>query len=255
MAAIFPSNMRMAATPSLYLSALIALKRKHFIGILLLLVMQSVSLGFSYMEASSHELSLSSLQPSSSELYEDLCIESLSFEVFDLAYKGYQKIKSEQKLRSSLISVVDFNLPSNEKRYYLIDIEKRKVLFTEYVTHGRNTGLLTADNFSNVMSSKKSSLGFFKTAETYFGKHGLSLRLDGLETGINHMARERAIVIHSADYACESFINQHGRLGRSFGCPALPKKNYKSILEQIKDGTLLFIYSSKSDYLQKSEIL
>lgn len=210
------------------------------------------------METKSNDPAITSpipVLPSATELYKELCNEELCFEAFDLAYKGYLKLKVKHSLKNSLISVVDFNLPSTEKRYYLIDIDQRKILYTEYVTHGRNTGLLTADNFSNTMSSKKSSLGFFKVAETYFGKHGLSLRLDGLERNINHLARDRAIVIHAADYACESFIDQHGRLGRSFGCPALPNENYKAIVDKIKDGTLLFIYSSKGDYLQKSNII
>jgi hypothetical protein len=112
-----------------------------------------------------------------------------------------------------------------------------------------------AEKFSNTPLSNQSSLGFYKTAETYHGKHGLSLRLDGLEKGINDKARQRAIVIHSAKYAEESFIKTYGRLGRSFGCPALPAGNYTEIIKLIKDGTLLFIYYPQPAYLENSSIL
>jgi len=209
--------------------------------------------GFSYETSESAFITgTESIHPEARNIYNSLCADDLSFSLFNLAYDGYLKLNEKHRFKSSIISVVDFNIPSNKKRFYLIDLENRQVLFNEYVTHGKNTGLLTADHFSNIMSSKQSSLGFFKTAETYHGKHGLSIRLDGLERGINDLARDRAIVIHSADYACESFINTHGRLGRSFGCPALPKENYNEIVDIIKEGTLLFIYSSKGDYLKQS---
>jgi hypothetical protein len=129
------------------------------------------------------------------------------------------------------------------------------VIFQDYVAHGKNTGNLMAEKFSNRPFSNQSSLGFFQTAETYHGKHGLSLRLDGLEKGINDKARQRAIVIHSAKYAEESFIKKYGRLGRSFGCPALPAGNYYEIIELIKGGTLLFIYYPQPGYLENSSVL
>ena len=123
------------------------------------------------------------------------------------------------------------------------------------VSHGRNSGELYAKNFSNKPSSYKSSLGFYKTAETYHGKHGLSLRLDGLEKGFNDLARPRAIVIHGADYAREEFISAAGRLGRSLGCPALPSELSKEVIELIKEGSLLFIYGEDQDYLSNSKLI
>jgi hypothetical protein len=129
------------------------------------------------------------------------------------------------------------------------------VIYQDYIAHGKNTGNLMAEKFSNTPHSNQSSLGFYKTAETYHGKHGLSLKLDGLEIGINDMARQRAIVIHAAKYAEESFIKKYGRLGRSFGCPALPAQNYDEIIELIKGGTLLFIYFPESRYLENSSVL
>ena len=198
------------------------------------------------------------LKPNDSEareVYEEIGNESLSFDAFKFAYRGWMRLKDSIPLDENIISVVDFSQPSTNKRFYLIDMGTRKVIHQDYVAHGKNTGALMAKKFSNIPHSNQSSLGFFKAAETYHGKHGLSLRLDGLEKGINDKARQRAIVIHSAWYAEESFIHKYGRLGRSFGCPALPAGNYKDIIQLIKDGTLLFIYSPESDYLKDSSIL
>jgi len=191
----------------------------------------------------------------SKSVYRQLHNKSLSFEAFDLALKGYEELKDSLHLKENVISVVDYSQPSTQKRFYLIDVETKKVLFQDYVAHGKNTGLLNASSFSNKINSHQSSLGFYKTAETYFGKHGLSLRLDGLENGFNNLARNRAIVIHTADYAEESFVKKWGRLGRSFGCPALPSGNYKEIIELIKEGSLLFIYSPVDQYLRKSDVI
>lgn len=200
------------------------------------------------------DTSLDSLS-NSKRLYEELGNKSLSFEAFDLAFKGWTELKDSIDLVENVITVVDFSQASTEKRFYLIDMDKKKVIYQDYVAHGKNTGSLVAKNFSNIPNSHQSSLGFFRTAETYHGKHGLSLKLDGLEKDINNLARKRAIVIHSADYAEETFIKKYGRLGRSYGCPALPSKNYNKIIEKMKGGTLLFIYSPESDYLKKSTIL
>jgi hypothetical protein len=188
-------------------------------------------------------------------IYNQIGNKSLSFEAFDLALKGYCEMKDSLKLRENIISVVDFSQPSTKKRFYLIDIDTKKVLYQDYVAHGKNTGVLEAKKFSNRVNSNQSSLGFFKTGETYYGKNGFSLKLDGLEKGINDLARRRGIVIHAAYYAEESFINKYGRLGRSFGCPALPSENYNDIIELIKDGTLLFIYSPEESYFQTSAII
>lgn len=188
-------------------------------------------------------------------IYEAICNKTICFEALDFAIQGFEKLQDSIKLKTNIISVLDFSQPSTNKRFYLIDINTKKVLYQDYVAHGKNTGSLMAKNFSNEVNSYKSSLGFYKTAETYFGKHGLSLRLDGLEKGINDKARQRAIVMHAADYAEESFINNHGRLGRSFGCPALPTKNYNKIINLIKNGSLLFIYAPKQNYLQNSTII
>ena len=188
-------------------------------------------------------------------IYDQLDNKSLSFEAFHLAFSGWFKLKDSLQLNENFITIIDYSQPSNEKRFYLVDIDRRIVVYNDYVAHGKNTGELLARKFSNKPNSHKSSLGFFRTAETYFGKHGLSLRLEGLETGFNHFARKRNIVIHTAGYVEESFINKYGRLGRSYGCPVLPSGKYSEVIEQIKDGTLLFIYYPESVYIKNSSVL
>jgi hypothetical protein len=134
-------------------------------------------------------------------------------------------------------------------------MDNGEILHHGYVSHGRNSGDLMAEKFSNISSSYMSSLGFYLTGETYQGKHGYSLRLDGLEKGFNDKARERAIVIHGAQYANENFIKQTGRLGRSLGCPALPQEIAGDIINLIKENSLLLIYGQDQDYLTKSTFL
>jgi len=188
-------------------------------------------------------------------IYKNIGETSLSFKAFDLAFKGWEELKTKANLKENMIVVVDFSQPSSSKRFYLINMNSEKIIYNNYVAHGKNSGVLNAEIFSNTPSSYQSSLGFFRTGETYFGKHGLSLKLDGLEEGINHLARQRNIVIHAASYAEESFVKKYGRLGRSFGCPALPKENYKELIHQIKNGALLFIYHPKTEYLNNSSVL
>jgi L,D-transpeptidase catalytic domain len=163
-----------------------------------------------------------------------------SLVAMNLALQGYRAIKND--LENPLLTVIDFTRPSTQKRLWIIDVEKQQILLQTVVAHGKNSGLLMAEQFSNRPESHQSSLGFFKTAETYQGKHGASLRLDGLEKGINDLARTRAIVIHGADYAREEVAKSMGRLGRSFGCPAVPTEISSKLIQLIKEGSLLFIY-------------
>ncbi|WP_430816796.1 murein L,D-transpeptidase catalytic domain family protein [Carboxylicivirga sp. RSCT41] len=189
------------------------------------------------------------------ELYNEIGNTSMSFEAFDIAYQGWVKLKDSLLHKSDIITLVDFSQPSTKKRFYLIDMSKRQVIYQNYVAHGKNTGMLEAQKFSNIVHSNQSSLGFFKTGETYYGKHGLSLKLDGLEKGINDKARKRHIVVHKANYAEEAFIKKYGRLGRSFGCPAIPAADYDFVIDKIKDGSLLFIYHPTESYLKNSSVL
>jgi hypothetical protein len=137
----------------------------------------------------------------------------------------------------------------------VIDLEHGQVIFNTYVSHGLRSGEEFARRFGNRPESYRSSLGFYITGDCYTGAHGLSLRLKGLEKGINHNAEQRGIVVHGADYVSESFIRQHGRLGRSQGCPAVPEKECGAIVNSIRQGTCFFVFYPDSAYLKKSPIL
>ncbi|NVJ85722.1 MAG: murein L,D-transpeptidase catalytic domain family protein [Algoriphagus sp.] len=174
-------------------------------------------------------------------------------EIFEKALAGWALLEND--LSNPMLTIIDFSLPSTEKRMWVIDPNTLEVKLHTVVSHGRNSGNLFAESFSNIPNSYKSSLGFYKTAETYQGKHGYSLRLDGLEKGFNDKARDRAIVIHGADYAREEVAKSSGRLGRSLGCPALPSEISKEAIDLIKNGSLIFIYGQDSQYLSNSPIL
>lgn len=177
--------------------------------------------------------------------------------IFDLAMKGLQKLDTDGKLLNpNIVTIADYSQSSNNKRLYVIDLKNRKLLFNTYVAHGRNTGEEFAKSFSNVEGSLKSSLGFFITEHPIMGLHtGFSLLIDGVEKGFNDNAIKRAIIIHGADYASENYIKRNGRLGRSWGCPALPTVMNKLIIESIKGGTCLFIYNPDKKYLQSSSLI
>lgn len=188
-------------------------------------------------------------------IYEQLNNSDLKFEVFEYALEGYLKLVSKNELDNlQYLTIIDMSMSSNKERLFVINMRENKIEHQSIVAHGRASGNEFAKYFSNTINSHQSSIGFYETAETYFGKHGLSLRLDGLEYS-NSNARKRAIVIHSADYVSESFIKKFGRLGRSYGCPSLPKKDYNAIIQKIKAGSALFIYSSDQDYLNRSSLI
>lgn len=201
---------------------------------------------------------LSSLKPTILSVYDSLHlnISGINRAVFEIAQKGYDKlIEQGQLLNDGIISIIDFSLPSSAKRLYIIDLKNYQVLFNTYVAHGRNSGKEYATSFSNSPTSHKSSLGFYITGGTYFGKHGNSLTLMGVEKGINDNAKKRAVVVHAANYVNESMIHTQGYIGRSLGCPAIPPKESAQIINTIKDGTCLFIYSPDEKYLSQSPIL
>jgi hypothetical protein len=175
----------------------------------------------------------------------------LSFEVFNMAIIGLHKLEGIKN--KNIISIIDYSKPSTEKRFYLIDLDNKQLLYICFVAHGKNTGENKAENFSNKSGSLKSSLGFYVTAETYSGDNGYSLKLDGLEKGINDNARSREIVIHGAAYVSQDFIDKYGRLGRSWGCPALPSEISKDIIDKISDGSCLFIFASDRFYSENSK--
>lgn len=180
----------------------------------------------------------------------------LSYEVFKYGMTGYYSLRQQGKLSDKeLISIIDFTKSSTKKRFYTIDLDKKQVKYYTYVSHGRNTGEDKAKSFSNTVHSNQSSLGFYITGETYVGSKGYSLKLDGIEKGYNDRLRERAVVIHPAEYVSEYYIKKYGRLGRSWGCPALPPAIAKEVIETIKDHTAIFAYYNDNEYLKTSPYL
>lgn len=163
-------------------------------------------------------------------------------ESFAEALKGYYSMKEKGLIKKDILTLIDFSLSSNTKRLWVIDLLTGDILFHSLVAHGRNTGNEFASNFSNSAESYKSSLGFYVTGEIYNGKHGMSLKLDGLEKGVNDNARARGVVMHAADYVSNSFIKNNHRLGRSQGCPAVPAELSKEIISAIKNKSCFFIY-------------
>ena len=181
----------------------------------------------------------------------------LTRNIFDLAIKGLKKLDSNGKLQNpNIVTIADYSQSSNNKRLYVIDLKNKKLLFNTYVAHGRNTGDEYAKSFSNVEGSLKSSLGFYITEHPIIGSHtGFALLINGVEKGFNDNAIKRAIIIHGADYASENYIRKTGRLGRSWGCPALPTVLNKLIIESIKGGTCLFVYNPDKKYICSSSLL
>jgi hypothetical protein len=153
------------------------------------------------------------------------------------------------------LTVIDFSKPSTEKRMWVYDLRSHELLYHAHVAHGRGSGANQATKFSNVPESNQSSLGLFRTGEAYIGKHGLSLRLDGLEPGVNDRARDRAIVIHGADYVNASMARTQGRLGRSLGCPAVRPEIAAPLINAVKGGGLLFAYYPQQSWLSTSTYL
>lgn len=175
----------------------------------------------------------------------------LDYEVFRKALIGYYNLKRSNQphtVKKSVLSIIDFNKASTENRLWIIDMKSKKLLYKTLVAHGKNSGDNFARRFSNVPQSEMSSLGFYVTSQTYFGKHGLSLRIEGVDEGFNTNAMRRAVVIHGANYVSKSFVERHGRLGRSQGCPALPNALSAEIINTIKDNSCLFIAGPEPKY-------
>lgn len=180
---------------------------------------------------------------------------SLESGLYQKALAGFSRISSQTGLKKKLLTIVDFSKPSSEKRLFIIDVQTEKILIHTYVAHGKNSGEKMANRFSNTDASYQSSLGFYMTGGTYSGSNGYSLRLIGLEPGINDNAERRAIVMHGAPYVSEEVIKNTGRLGRSWGCPAVSQKEHKQIIDLIKGGSCLFIYAPEKQYLTSSQYL
>ncbi|HEU5168411.1 MAG TPA: murein L,D-transpeptidase catalytic domain family protein [Chitinophagaceae bacterium] len=199
-----------------------------------------------------------SFDPQMELIYDSLHLKKMGLkkEAFNYAYTGYKKLEEEGKLdKEGLITICDFSQSSKRKRLYLIDLNEYKVLLNTYVAHGKNSGGEYAKKFSNRPESRQSSLGFYRTETTYYGGHGLALTLSGLEPGFNDKAEGRKIVLHGSLYIGDNYKRWGKYMGRSFGCPAVPMKQSKILINTIKEGSCLFIYHPSKNYLSGSKIL
>lgn len=191
-------------------------------------------------------------------LYEAMKLKhyGLNKSAFEYALKGYQYLLSKRKLVSRpVLSICDFSLSSRRKRLFIIDLDHQKLLINTYVAHGRQSGAEYARSFSNSPDSHKSSLGFYVTKNTYYGDHGLALKIEGLEKGFNDNASGRNIVVHGSEYVGADYLRYNRMSGRSFGCPAVPAEQTSKVINTIKNGSCLFIYYPTQQYLKKSKIL
>lgn len=201
---------------------------------------------FSYADSSRLNLLYSSLQLDSL---------GLNAEAYHKAITGFlNMVISGEVHNPGVLSIIDFSRPSSEKRLFVLDTYDGSLLFNTLVAHGRNSGKLLATRFSNRRNSYMSSLGFYVTGDPFIGQHGYSLRLEGIEKGWNDNASSRRIIMHPADYVSEEHIRQWGYLGRSEGCPAIPEELDSAIIDSIRGGSCLFIYSPDTRYLQRSRL-
>jgi len=191
-------------------------------------------------------------------IYEDMSLEKsgLDEKAFEYAWRGYHNLLKKKLIRKkSVLSICDFSQSSCSKRMYVIDVRHRKLLYRTYVAHGQNSGAEYATSFSNEPDSYKSSLGFYITKKTYYGRNGLSLRIDGVDSGYNDMAGKRNIVLHGSSYATARYMANNGALGTSLGCPALPSTMSPRIIRAVKNGSCLFIYAPATTYLENSTVI
>ena len=193
-----------------------------------------------------------------SSLYQQIDLKELGLnkKAFTCALKGYYYLLEHHWLnRTNILCICDLSQSSRNKRLYVVDLEQKTVLINTYVAHGRNSGTEYARSFSNNPSSHKSSLGFYVTEDTYYGSNGLSLKLCGMERGINDRAARRAIVMHGSDYVGPDFLKMNRFTGRSYGCPAIPADETATVIDAIKGGACLFIYHPTPKYIGRSKIL
>jgi hypothetical protein len=215
-----------------------------------------VSLVVAALLASTLSASAGTTAAFSRELFEGASLGSIESNVLDLALNAASCAVSTGAVASpKTLTVIDYSRPSSQARMWVIDLTTRQLLYEELVAHGQGSGLATANAFSNEPETHRTSLGLFKTDDTYVGKNGYSLRLDGLDKGINDRARERAIVMHGAPYVSEAFVRANGRLGRSWGCPAIRNDIAKEMIDRVKGGGLVFAYYPDAKWLKSSKFL
>jgi hypothetical protein len=191
-------------------------------------------------------------------LYDYMSLErsGLNEKAFEYAWRGYHNLLKKGIIRKkSVLSICDFSQSSCSKRMYVIDVRHKKLLYRTYVAHGQNSGAEYADSFSNEPDSYKSSLGFYVTKKTYYGRNGLSLRIAGVDTGYNDLAGKRNIVLHGSSYVSLKYMNNNGAIGTSLGCPALPSNMSPKIIRAVRNGSCFFIYHPTQKYLQESSVI
>lgn len=241
--------------------------KKHLFLAILIIIACFISVSFVNVSKSSTFIAAkkdsvitdsSSIQFSlAKKIYDTLRLDQagLSKEAVAYAVKGYQKLVDSGIVKNSqYLTIVDMSQSSRNKRFYILDMKNEELTWNTYVAHGKNSGVDRAENFSNEFNSNESSLGFYLTELTYRGKHGLSLRMNGLEKGFNDHAEARGVVVHGASYVNAKRVNS-SYMGRSQGCPALPENEYAQVINIIKDGSVLFVYHPSEDYLQSSTLL
>ena len=186
-------------------------------------------------------------------VYDSLNIkDKIDYSIFQKAYLGYIQIQNKNP---GVLIIIDYTKPSNEERFYVLDLNKKKLVYSTRVAHSKNSGLEIPLEFSDDPNSYQSSLGFFVTLGEYNGAYGYSLRLKGLEENINANAEDRAIVIHGGDIVEDEYIKKFGFAGRSLGCPVLPNSLTREIIDFIKHGRVLFIYGNDEEYIDESTYL
>ena len=229
-------------------------KSTSILTLILLVILTSFSNDYPTEKAEIKEPVLSFCQYSD-QLFECVNDEGINNEAFNIALNGYYNLIANEELENpKYLTIVDMSMSSNQERFYIIDMETQELVYKSLVAHGKNTGEEFAYNFSNKERSYQTSLGFYKTAETYDGKRGFSMKLDGLEYS-NNNARDRGVIIHGADYVSEKFIEENGRLGRSLGCPALPMNEFAEVIELLKEGSCIYVYYPQKYYLSKSKLV
>jgi hypothetical protein len=210
------------------------------------------------VKASPVSLELKRVIHQASTLYDSMHLASngLNEEAFEYAWRGYHNLLKRGLLnKTGVLSICDFSQSSRMKRMYIIDIQHKKLLFRTYVAHGQNSGAEYASSFSNLPESGKSSLGFYVTGRTYYGRNGLSLKIRGLDKGYNDQALKRNIVLHGSTYICSQYLRSFGAMGTSLGCPAIPAPLSPKIIRVVKNGSCLFIYHPTKKYLAESKVI
>jgi len=206
-----------------------------------------------YISANLMRVAHNSLQ----NMYESLNLDEygLNRNAMQYAIRGYQNLINQGVVdNDQYLTIVDFSQPSQNKRFYVLDVANQELVTHTYVLHGKNSGGEMAEKFSNTINSHQSSLGFYLTKYTYYGSRGYSLRLAGLEKGFNSNVEKRGVVVHGTKYANDERAEK-GTIGRSQGCPAIPESEYEEVIQMIKDGSVMFIFAPSPNYLSKSPIL